>query len=194
MQSPHDHLKHQPRGQSEEPQQKQVQKETQQQDLLLTLEQQRGVSLFMEQQRDAEGWQSWQPARRGSNSSSGSAAPQWAEQQEQHAQQHAQQQQQLRLSVTGRLGEGQKFGLATSINKEWEQQKQHPPSKALSLEDFRRERQTEDRQSRMTAGVTKPSALAATLASQRRKCTIELLPTVVLAHTSDAAVPISCRV
>ena len=217
LQLPHDHIKYQQRGPNEGPQQQQVQKETQQQGLLLTLEQQRGVSVFMEQQRGAESWQSWQPKRRGSNSSSGSAAPQWAEQQEQQAQEQAQQQQQrqeqaqqqqqLRLSVTGRLGEGQKFGLATSINKELErqmqrtqqprpqQQKQHPPSKALSLEDFRRERQAEDWQSKMTAGVTKRSALADTLASHRRKCTIELLPWL-FCHTPRAlirALTLQCR-
>eukprot|EP01043_Picozoa_sp_COSAG02_P018939 COSAG02_NODE_898_length_16108_cov_5.877444_6_plen_160_part_00 len=135
----------------------------------------------MEQQRDAERWQVQDTSQQ-------------SDQQNKRAQE---QHEQLRLGVTRSLGDGQKFGLATSINRELEQQRQQTslgphkasptantqqswpygrklgaPAKALSLEDFRRDRQAEDRQARTTAGVTKRSSLADTLAEQRRKYTI----------------------
>ena len=177
----------QPQPQREESsQQKQMQQETQQQPRLLTLGQQQEVSLFMEQQRDAERWRPWQLKH----------TSQQPDQQDKRARE---QYEQLRLSVTGSLGEGQKFGLATSINRELEQQRQQrqqtslgaheagptattlqswpygqklrAPAKTLSLEDFRRDRQAEDRQARTTAGVSKRSDLADILAEQRRKYT-----------------------
>jgi hypothetical protein len=174
--------------QREDSQQEQVQQETKQQPLLLSMGQQQEVSLFMEQQQDVEGWKPWQLQD----------TMQQPDQQDQRAQE---QQVQLRLGVTESLGDGQKFGLASTINRQWEQEKQlmsaqlgahnsspkagtqqsrpygqklRAPAKALSLEDFRRERLTVDRQSKTTGGVSKRSSLADTLAQQRRKYTGEV--------------------
>ena len=65
----------------------------------------------MEQQRDAEGWKPWQLHD----------TSQQLDQQDKGAQE---QQAQLRPGVTGSLEDGQKFGLASTIKTEWEEQKQ----------------------------------------------------------------------